>query len=170
MSSFHKTPSTNSYWAEFLGATSAIGADYTVVAIGNTAAMADELLVLVLSGRKRATTSLLLEYASGVETVPQEGGYVVVIDGNGQPKCIWRTTEIIVKPFVEVDDAFAWDEGEGDQTRAWWLSAHRKYFSAQAQREGFEMCDTIETVFERFEVVWPPGVADPLRTAKAHRL
>ena len=24
----------------------------------------------------------------------------------------------------------------------------------------FKMCDTIETVFERFEIVWPPGVAD----------
>ncbi len=23
-----------------------------------------------------------------------------------------------------------------------------------------KMCDAIETVFERFEIVWPPGVAD----------
>jgi hypothetical protein len=25
---------------------------------------------------------------------------------------------------------------------------------------GFEMHDAIETVFERFEVVWPPDIAD----------
>ena len=77
-----------------------------------------------------------------------------------RPMCIWRTTEITVKPLVDVDDAFAWDEGEGERTRAWWLSAHRSYFSGQAQREGFEMRDAIETVFERFEVVWPPEVVD----------
>ena len=82
------------------------------------------------------------------------------IDAKCDDDC-WRTTEITVKPLADVDDAFAWDEGEGDRTRAWWLSAHRSYFSAQAQREGFEMYDTIETVFERFEIVWPPGVADP---------
>ena len=27
------------------------------------------------------------------------------------------------------------------------------------RREGFKMCDVIKTVFERFEIVWPPDVA-----------
>ena len=155
-----KSPSTNDYWAEFVAATGNAAADYTVVACGVTAAMADELVALILSGRKRATVSLLRDYATGSEAVPQAGDFVMVVDGGGRPKCIWRTTEIMVKPLNDVDDAFAWDEGEGDRTRDWWLSAHRQELSAQARREGFEMCDTIETVFERFEIVWPPGVAD----------
>jgi hypothetical protein len=54
---------------------------------------------------------------------------------------------------------FAWDEGEGDRTRAWWLDAHRGYFARQATREGFELDGDILTVFERFEVVWPLDVA-----------
>ena len=70
------------------------------------------------------------------------------------------TTEVAVKSLIGVDDAFAWDEGEGDRTRDSWLSDHREYFSNQAYREGFEMSDEIETVFERFEIVWPPDVAD----------
>ena len=65
-----------------------------------------------------------------------------------------------MKPLIEVDDAFAWDEGEGERTRDSWLSDHREYFSDQASREGFEMFDEIETVFERFKVVWPLDVAD----------
>ena len=148
------------YLAEFIAATGDGAADYTVVACGVTAAMADELVALILSGRKRATVSLLRDYATGSEAVPQAGDFVMVVDGGGRPKCIWRTTEIMVKPLNDVDDAFAWDEGEGDRTRDWWLSAHRQELSAQARREGFEMSDTIETVFERFEIVWPPGVAD----------
>jgi uncharacterized protein YhfF len=63
-------------------------------------------------------------------------------------------------PLIGVDGAFAWDEGEGDRTRASWLDNHRRYFSRQAAREGFVMHDGIATVFERFEVVWPPEIAD----------
>ncbi len=52
-----------------------------------------------------------------------------------------------MKPLNEVDDAFAWDEGEGDRTRRWWEAAHWEYFSTQARREGFEMRAAIEAVF-----------------------
>jgi uncharacterized protein YhfF len=71
-----------------------------------------------------------------------------------------RTTEVTIKPLFQVDEAFAWDEGEGDRTRDWWLDAHRRYFARQATREGFEIDDEILTVFEHFEVVWPLDVAD----------
>lgn len=169
--SFEKTPATNDYWAAFTSATGKVADDYVVVAFGHTKEMANELVALVLAGTKRATTSLLLEYAPGVEPMPRVGDFVVVVDGEGNPRCIWRTTEIVVKPLIEVDDTFAWDEGEGDRTRDWWLSAHRQYFTAQAQREGFTMYDEIETVFERFEIVWPSEVADLIlpRTITAHR-
>lgn len=158
--SLEKTPSTKAYWDEFIAATGDVAADYVVVAFGDTPEMADELAALVVSGRKRATASLLRDYPAGGEPMPRAGDFVVVVDGAGRPRCIWRTTEVMVKPLIEVDDAFAWDEGEGDRSRDWWLAAHREYFSAQARREGFEMRETIETVFERFEIVWPPGVAD----------
>ncbi len=155
-----KTPSMSAFWTEFTTATGNVGADYTVVTFGDSTAMTDELVALVISGKKRATASLLRDYKTGVETVPHAGDFVIVVDSGGRPRCIWRTTEVSVKPLNDVDDNFAWDEGEGDRTRDWWLSAHREYFAAQARREGFKMCDTIETVFERFEIVWPPGVAD----------
>ena len=155
-----KSALSESFWTDFIAATGEQSADYTVVAFGDSAAMADELVALVLSGRKRATASLLREYPAGGEPVPRLGDLVVVVDGEGTPRCIWRTTEVAVKPLVDVDDAFAWDEGEGDRSRDWWLSAHRDSFSAQAQREGFDMRDTIETVFERFEIVWPSDIAD----------
>jgi hypothetical protein len=42
------------------------------------------------------------------------------------------------------------------------LTAHFRYFSRQASREGFQFGDDILTVFERFEVVWPLDVADAI--------
>jgi len=111
--SFEKTPATNDYWAAFTSATGKVADDYVVVAFGHTKEMADELVALVLAGTKRATTSLLLEYAPGVESMPRVGDFVVVVDGKGNPRCIWCTTEIVVKPLIEVDDTFAWAESEG---------------------------------------------------------
>jgi hypothetical protein len=47
----------------------------------------------------------------------------------------------------------------------WWLSAHRRFFGRQAAAQGFRMHDEIETIFERFEIVWPPEIADVSRPA-----
>jgi uncharacterized protein YhfF len=88
------------------------------------------------------------------------GGYVVLLDGANRPRAIWRTTEVRIGPLNSVDERFAWDEGEGERTREWWLSAHRRFFERRAAVQGFQMHDEIETVFERFQVVWPPEIAD----------
>jgi uncharacterized protein YhfF len=101
---------------------------------------------------------LALDYGDGREPPPQPGDFVLMLDGTGGPRFLWRTTEVTIKPLVEVDEAFAW--GEVDRTRAWWLDAHRRYFARQATRDGFELSGDILTVFERFEVVWPLDIAD----------
>jgi uncharacterized protein YhfF len=155
-----KTPATDSFWRAYRTAAGLDHDRYDVVAFGDGPAMADELAGLVVHGPKRATAGLLRDFASGGEPMPEVGGHVVVVDGRGAPRCIWRTTELTIKLLIEVDDAFAWDEGEGDRTRDDWLDGHRRYFSRQAAREGFAFHDRIETVFERFAVVWPPEAAD----------
>jgi uncharacterized protein YhfF len=155
-----KTPATDAFWRTYRAAAGLDHDRYDVVAFGDSPGMADELADLVVNGPKRATAGLLRDFTVGGEPMPQVGGHVVVIDGKGAPRCIWRTTEVTIKPLIAVDDAFAWDEGEGDRTRDDWLDGHRRFFARQAAREGFEFHDRIETVFERFTVVWPPEAAD----------
>ena len=72
-----------------------------------------------------------------------------------RPLAIVRTTDVRVGPLSSVDDRFAWDEGEGDRTRAWWLDAHTRFFSRQCTAMGLTFSDDIGVVFERFELVWP---------------
>jgi uncharacterized protein YhfF len=142
------------YWQGFVSGIGLSGR-YVAASFGDSPALADELLELVLSGRKRATASLARDYRQlGADPPPQAGDFVVWLDSSGRARCITRTTGVEVKPLSAVDDEFAWIEGEGDRSRSWWLDAHRRYFSRQAAREGFTMGDDIETVFERFEVVW----------------
>ena len=47
-----------------------------------------------------------------------------------------------------------------DRSRARWLDEHRAFLGRAAAIGGFSMNDQIETVFERFVVVWPPELAD----------
>ena len=98
-------------------------------------------------GIKRSTTNFALLAASLPILTP--GDSVTCLTARVILSSSWRTTEVTVKPLCEVDEAFAWDEGEGDRTRDWWVAAHRRYFGRQASREGFELDDDILTVFER---------------------
>jgi uncharacterized protein YhfF len=155
-----RSPETDAFWQAFRRYAGLDHDNYVVGSFGDSPEMATELADLVIAGIKRATASLVRDYRGDREPMPQRGDFVMMLDGEGQPRFIWRTTEIKIKPLSEVDEAFARDEGEGDRTRDWWVAAHRRYFARQAAREGFELDDEILTVFERFEVVWPLDVAD----------
>ena len=52
-------------------------------------------------------------YREGRAATPQPGDFVIMLNGVGRPRFIWRTTEVTIKPLAEVDEAFAWDKGEG---------------------------------------------------------
>lgn len=151
---------TDEFWRAYRDAASLGHDNYDVVAFGDGAEMATELAELTVAGIKRATAGLVRLFGPGAEAAPVLGGFVVLLDGAGRPRAIWRTTELRTGPLNSVDKQFAWDEGEGDRTRDWWLSAHRSFFGRRAAVQGFPMHDEIETVFERFVIVWPPEVAD----------
>jgi len=160
IAAMERTPATEEFWAAYKAAVTLNHDCYTVVQMGDSPEMALELADLMLAGTKRATASLVRDFETTGEALPQPGDYVIVVDGAGMPRCIWQTTEVTIKPLIEVDDAFAWDEGEGDRTRASWLNGHRRYLARQARREGFTIDDQIPTVFERFKIVWPIDAAD----------
>jgi len=141
------------YWDEFVSKTGVRATPGCAFGFGDSPEMADELLELVLHGPKRATAGLAPPYVN--EPLPRVGGYSIVLDGQGHPACIIVTTDVEVKPLSAVDAQFAWDEGEGDRSLTYWMDAHTNFFTRQAAREGFEMHPNIETVCERFSVVWP---------------
>ena len=162
-----RSPDTDAFWQAFRQYAGLDHDHYVVGSFGDSPEMATELADLVVAGIKRATASLARDYGEGREAIPRPGDFVMMLDGKGRPRFIWQTTEVTIKPLSQVDDAFAWDEGEGDRTRNWWLAAHRRYFGRQANREGCKFDDDVLTVFERFEVVWPRDVADMITGPKS---
>ena len=119
---------------------------------GDMVELADDLIDLVLAGTKRATASSVDRLEADGEPVPQVGGLWIATDGSMRPRALLETTDVRIGPLSSVDDAFAWDEGEGDRTRGYWLDAHTRYFSRTLPTGGFAFHPDIPVVFERFAV------------------
>lgn len=122
---------------------------------GDTKELGDELLALVLSGDKRATCELKIWFDNHEEALPKPGDHWIITDGSGVPACIIRTTRVDILPVHQVDEEFAYTEGEGDKSLKWWKEAHDAYYERQAAQDGFIYDDSMLCVAERFELVWP---------------
>jgi uncharacterized protein YhfF len=121
---------------------------------GDSPPMADELGGLIKSGTKTATCSALWEYEAEGEALPEIGTRTVVLDGNGDPLCIIETIEVEIRPYDEVDEQFAYEEGEGDRSLEYWREAHRQFFSRTLPNVGKEFTPEMPLVCERFRVVY----------------
>ena len=117
-------------------------------AFGDGPALADELLALVLAGKKSATCGALWQYEAENIPVAKPGERSIVLDGAKIPRCVVETVNAEVKRFDEVDAQFAHDEGEGDLSYAHWRAAHESYF----RRQGPFSPDML-VVCERFRLV-----------------
>ena len=122
--------------------------DAVTFAFGDSPALADELLALVLAGKKTATCAALRDYAEGSTDKPVVGRRDVVLDGAGRPAAVIETVEITYRRFDEVDEAFARDEGEGAATLKQWRQDHETYFRRNG---GFS--PNMDLLCERFRLV-----------------
>ncbi|WP_204536748.1 ASCH domain-containing protein [Arthrobacter tumbae] len=134
--------------------------EYTVEHFGDSKRLANELLSLVMDGRKRATAELVAEFLARGDEVPRIGSHWIACDGGGAPRIIIRSTELRIGPFASSDAAFAADEGEDDGTLESWQREHRRYFTRVSAARGSQWSENDEIVFERFAVTWPPEHAD----------
>jgi uncharacterized protein YhfF len=121
---------------------------------------AGQLGRLVRDGPKRATASLRSAYGDD-QPLPAVGDLSVVLDGRGEPLCVIRTTHVETRAFGDVDEAFAWTEGEGDRSLAFWREAHIRAFAS----EGHPLRNEDEIVLETFELLWPRRESRPEPTS-----
>lgn len=121
---------------------------------GDASDVADELAELVLAGRKRATTSLAIEFTSVNEPLPRVGDLSIVVRGNGIPVAIIERTHVATIPFDNVNAEFAAAEGEGDGSLAYWREAHADYFGRVCARLGGRFDVQTPVLCQVFRVIW----------------
>lgn len=126
---------------------------------GDDARLADELLGLVLDGRKTATSTALAEFTAQGEPLPRVGDVSIVVDSVGDPRALLRTTAVEVVPFDQVGDEHAAAEGEDDRSLASWRREHERYWRRVLGDDGFST--TMDVVTERFELVYPTAGPTP---------
>jgi uncharacterized protein YhfF len=108
----------------------------------------------VVHGPKRGTAGALVDYELEGAPLQEPGTISIATDGAGRARAVLRTTEVRIGPLTSVDESFAWDEGEGDRTREWWLAAHQEFFRRTFPPFGADFDPAVATVFERFEVLF----------------
>ncbi len=145
------------YWQAYLStlpANAEMPTRYEAWGFGDSSTMANDLGALVKSGTKTATCSLLWEYEFDGDPLPKVGEHSIILDGKGEPLCIIETIEVETKPYIEVDAQFAYDEGEGDRSLAFWREAHWRFFSRSCDRIGRTIDERMPLICERFRVVY----------------
>ena len=124
-------------------------ADYfECFAFGNSPEMANELLELVLAGKKTATVSVILEE----EPQPQIGDVSLVLNGRGEPACTIRTTYLETVRFCDLTWEMVRQEGE-DETFEQWKTGNYGYWMQDAAQRGYIFTEETMITFEQFEVV-----------------
>ncbi|KXH62001.1 hypothetical protein CSAL01_01007 [Colletotrichum salicis] len=118
-----------------------------VTAFGDNPALKDELLGLLLQGKKTSTTNWPIP-----ETLHWSvGDLSVILDGKGEPRAIIKTTSFERCKFRDVREDLALAEGEG--TYQEWRDGHIRYF--KRSEDSKEFSEDVEVLCEWFEVVYP---------------
>ncbi len=148
-------PRVYAFWDRVRAKTGIEGDFQDAWGFGDSPSLKDELLALVLSGRKRAATTLVREMEAQGHPEPKLGAYSVILDGSDEPAAVIRTVALRHVRFSEVDEGHALLEGEGDMTLETYRREHARYFRRVGERLGFDFDPDMEVVLERFELVYP---------------
>lgn len=114
---------------------------------------ANELLRLVLEGKKRATSSSLTCYELEGERVPAPGDLSIVTDWAGEPHCVIETTQVDILSFRDMTFALCRLEGEDDSLDSWRRS-HINFFTAEGREAGYVFTEDMPVIFEQFRVIY----------------
>ncbi|QEE14700.1 ASCH domain-containing protein [Promethearchaeum syntrophicum] len=141
------------YYSEVLQGYSLKGKDFEVWHFCNNESDANNLAELVRKGIKCATASLYDVYQAENEPIPSIGSHSVIINYDGLPQSIIRTTKVDIVPFEEVSADFARIEGEGDKSLNYWRRVHNEFFSEESKVYNVAFTPRSLVICEQFEVV-----------------
>lgn len=149
---------TQAFWQSYLSTLSEEDQNnapaYVVDHFADTPEAATKVGKLVRDGVKTTTSSLVWGLEHIGQPLPKVGNIELIVDGNGEPLCIIELTEVEIKPFNAVDEQFAYDYGEGERTRSYWLQDNWEYLARWCHEIGREPSETMPLVFQRFRVLY----------------
>ena len=114
--------------------------------------VADELLSLVLEGKKFGTASIYEDYLLEGDDIPGEREYSIVLDSKGDAACVIRNFEVKVEPFYRVSEYHGYSEGEEERNLIAWRRIHDNYWKPDFERLNIASAENCHVVLEKFTV------------------
>ncbi|MEE8287101.1 MAG: ASCH domain-containing protein [Gammaproteobacteria bacterium] len=152
------TPETESFWLKCRDQHQIEAEDYHVGTFADPryAEYHDELLGLMLEGKKYATAHMARDFEKNNIPRRQVGDYWVVVDTQNNLVGLVKVIEVAVTSFNEVTAEFAAREGEGDSSLEYWQNVHKEYFLLQLADWGEDWSEDCPVVCETFSLVATP--------------
>lgn len=109
----------------------------------------EKLISLVLSGEKKATTSLYNEYIKNKEPLPKIHQRSIILHEDNTDACLIEIENVIITEFKNITEEFAFIEGEGDKSLEYYRNEHYKIF----KNIDSNFSNESKVVFEIFRVI-----------------
>lgn len=112
----------------------------------------DEIIALVLSGKKTAYFSTLATYIVDREDLPVSGEYYEVVDRAGNVRCVIEINSVQILPFNEVTWSMAELDGMDENLESW-RERMREQIEEECAMVGFSFSPDLKLVFQTFSVI-----------------
>ena len=120
------------------------------IEFGTKGEFRDELIALILQGKKKATAGTLeWDYRANGEPIEYIGEQLAVLNNDGEQVATVQVTRVDVASFADVPDEFALTEGEGDLSGDEFRKVHMRYWT----KLGLIINEDTEIVLLYFDLV-----------------
>lgn len=116
---------------------------------------ANECAELVVKKIKQATSPSVWWFKNNDFDFPKVGDLAIVTNWDNEPKAIIRTKKVEIVKFKDIKASYAFIEGEGDKSLAYWKKVHWDYYSNEMKGSDEFPTEEMEIVCEYFETIWP---------------
>jgi len=113
---------------------------------------ADELLELVLEGKKFGTASLYEDYLNTDDPIPKDDEYSVILNSKEEAVCIVRNYQVKIECFGDVSYFHGYSEGEEERNLEAWRRIHASFFKDDLERLQIDDIFNSHVVLEKFSL------------------
>ena len=150
------TTAEQTYWDHFaksLNDAERSAARVTVGYAGN-AQVTDQLLEFYLTGKKTAGSSLVEDFITARDPLPEIGNYWIFLNSAGAPSAILQTKRVVTNKFLDVPVEIAIAEGEGDLSLEHWRKVHADIYEPSLETWGLQSINDATVITEFFRIVF----------------
>lgn len=150
-------PHERAYWQRYVDSClnkKELDGTYVTAGYAGSPEITDRLLELYLNGKKSAGSSVVEEFETAGDPLPEIGNHWIYLDGRGEPRLILRTEGVETHKFNDVPERIAIAEGEGDLSLEYWRRVHARLYTPLLSEWGLSRIEEATIITEHLKIVF----------------